>query len=108
VQSDRYFLDILGDGCILCAMTQLLDGPAAEVRGLAYRANPRPGDAAPDIGFEFRLHRGPGLVGWRSTGLGSADYTVLDARLDVIPVRVANPLFTPLAAEPRRSPAKPP
>lgn len=108
VQSDRYFLDILGDGCILCAMTQLLDGPAAEVRGLAYRANPRPGDAAPDIGFEFRLHRGPGLVGWRSAGLGSTDYTVLDARLDVIPVRVANPLFTPLAAEPRRSPAKRP
>jgi hypothetical protein len=27
---------------------------------------------------------------------------VLGARLDVIPVRVANPLFTPLAAETRR------
>jgi cyanophycinase len=103
LQSDRYFLDILGDGCILGALTQLLDGPAAEVRGLAYRANPRPGDAAPDIGFEFRLHRGEGLVGWCSAGLGSEDYTVLGARLDVIPVRVANPLFTPLAAEPLRS-----
>ena len=102
LQSDRYFLDILGEGCILGALTQLLDGPAAEVRGLAYRANPGPGDPAPDVGFEFRLHRGPGLTGWCSAGLGSEDYTVLGARLDVIPVRVANPLFTPLAAEPRR------
>ena len=104
LQSDRYFLDILGDGCILGALTQLLDGPAPEVHGLAYRANPRPGDPMPDVGFEFRLHRGPGLVGWCSAGLGSEDYTVLGARLDVIPVRVANPLFVPLAAEPRKSP----
>lgn len=102
LQSDRYFLDILGEGCILGAMTQLLDGPAAEVRGLAYRANPGPDDPAPDVGFEFRLHRGPGLTGWCSAGLGSEDYTVLDARLDVIPVRVANPLFTPLTAGPPR------
>ncbi|MDR7268047.1 cyanophycinase [Pelomonas saccharophila] len=99
LQSDRYFLDILGDGCLLEALTQLLDGPSAEVRGLAYRANPRPGDAMADIGFEFRLRRGPGLAGWCSPTLGSEDYTVLGARLDVVPVRVANPLFTPLAAE---------
>jgi cyanophycinase len=105
--SDRYFLDILGDGCIRAALAQLLDGPAAEVRGLAYRANPRPGDVAPDIGFEFRLHRGPGLVGWRGAGLGNEDYTVLGARLDVIPVRVANPLFMPLAAELRRPRERP-
>ena len=101
LQSDRYFLDILGDGCILGAMAQLLDGPAPEVRGLAYRANPRPGDPAPDLGFEFRLHRGPGLVGWCSATSGGEDYTVLQARVDVVPVRVANPLFTPLAALPR-------
>ncbi|WP_162245956.1 MULTISPECIES: cyanophycinase [unclassified Roseateles] len=99
LETDRYFLDILGDGCILGAMTQLLDGPAAEVRGLAYRANPRPDDTAPDIGFEFRLHRSPGLVGWCSAGHGSEDYTVLGASLDVVPVRVANPLFVPLTAE---------
>ena len=99
LQSDRYFLDILGDGCILEALTQLLDGPAPQVRGLAYRANPRPGDPMADIGFEFRLRRGPGLVGWCSAMRGSQDYTVLGARLDVVPVRVANPLFKPLAAE---------
>jgi len=105
---ERYFLDILGDGCIRQALAQLLDGPAAEVRGLAYRANPGPCDPLPDIGFEFRLRRGPGTVGWCSALLGSEDYTVLGARLDVVPVRVAHPLFTPLAAEsPRVVESKP-
>lgn len=101
LQSDRYFLDILGDGCILSAMTQLLDGPVPEVRGLAYRANPRSADPAPDLGFEFLLHRGPGLVGWCSATPGGEAYTVLQALVDVVPVRVANPLYTPLAALPR-------
>lgn len=97
---DNYFLDVLGDSTILLAMAQLLEGPTPEVRGLAYRARPRPGDLAPELGFEFRLYRGPGLVGWFSSALGSDDYTVLNARLDVIPVRMATPLFTPLAPPP--------
>lgn len=91
----RYFLDILGNGCILGAMTQLLDGPAAEVRGLAYRPDTGEGDPMPDVGFEFRLHRGPGLAGWRDPAFTDS-YTVLGAHLDVVPVRVANPLYTPL------------
>ncbi|PTT92558.1 hypothetical protein DBR42_01700, partial [Pelomonas sp. HMWF004] len=78
------------------ALAQLLDGPAAEVRGLAYRAYPRPGDAAPELGFEFRLWRGAGLEGWCSATPDGHEYTVLQARLDVVPVRVANPLFIPL------------
>jgi cyanophycinase len=98
-QGDRYFLDMLGDGCLLEAMTQLLDSTAPDVRGLAYRANSRPDDALTDIGFEFRLHRGPHLAGWRVASPGEDGLTVLDARLDVIPVRVANPLFIPLVAD---------
>lgn len=96
--SRRYFLDMLGDGCLLDAMTHLLTGPDAEVRGLAFRANPAPDEPLPDIGFEFRLHRGPGLKGWCGAPVGGGDCTVVKARLDVIPVRVANPLFSPLAA----------
>jgi cyanophycinase len=100
-QVERYFLDMLGDGSLRSALQQLLDGPSDEVGGLAYRARPQPGDAAPDIGFEFRLHRGPGLLGWRGNGPGDDDCTVVGVRLDVVPVRVAMPLFTPLAATPR-------
>ncbi|MBV8035389.1 cyanophycinase [Roseateles sp.] len=96
LSSDGYVLDILGDGTIVSAMAQLLDSPAPEVRGLAYRVRARADDTAPDIGFEFRLYKGPGLVGWFSGALGGEDYTVLGARLDVTPVRVASPLYTPL------------
>ncbi len=109
-QGDRYFLDMLGDGCLLEAMTQLLDGTAPDVRGLAHRVNPCAHDDRPDIGFEFRLHRGPGLAGWRAAAPGGEGLTVLEVRLDVIPVRVAHPLFTPLAAEgsPAGAPPWPP
>jgi len=100
--SERYFLDILSEGCILAALTQLLDGPEPEVFGLAYRANPAPQDKLPDVGFEFRLHRSPSLVGWRDPTPGSDGCTVLGARLDVIPVRVAIPLYTPLVPKPQR------
>ncbi|MDR7334513.1 cyanophycinase [Roseateles asaccharophilus] len=96
LQGDSYFLDMLGDGTIVTAMAQLLDSAAPEVRGLAHRVHPRAGDTAPDVGFEFRLYKGPGLVGWFSGALGGEDYTVLKARLDVTPVRVATPLVTPL------------
>ena len=96
LRQGQYFLDILADNVIVTAMAQLLDGPAPEVRGLAYRADPPPGEASPDLGFEFRLYKGPGLVGWFSGALGGEDYTVLNARLDVTPVRMATPLFTPL------------
>ena len=96
LRGERYFLDMLGDGCLRSALVQLLDGPADEVCGLAYRAQPGAADPAPDLGFEFRLRRGPGLCGWRASMPGGDDCTVLGARLDVTPVRVATPLFTPL------------
>ncbi len=98
LRADTYFLDILGDNTLVTAMAQLLDSPAPEVRGLAWRARLRDGDAAPDVGFEFRLYKGPGLTGWFSGALGGEDYTVLNARLDVQPVRVATPFVTPITA----------
>lgn len=98
LRADTYFLDILGDNTLVTAMAQLLDSPAPEVRGLAWRARSRDSDAAPDVGFEFRLYKGPGLTGWFSGALGGEDYTVLNARLDVQPVRVATPFVTPITA----------
>jgi len=96
-EAGRHFLDILGAGCVLAALRQLLEAPEPEVFGLAYHASPTPREPRPDVGFEFRFHRGPAFVGWRDPG--SDALTLLDARLDVIPVRVAIPLYTPLLAE---------
>jgi cyanophycinase len=89
-----FLLDILADGAILRAMTLALDGPTGEVRGLAFDA--RPGAMPPrELGFEFRFHRGPDSVGWFTSGLGGEAYTVAGIRLDVTPVRVAQPLYMP-------------
>ncbi len=97
---DRYFLDILAEGCLQAALAQLLEGTADEVRGLAYQ-HLQPAQARQfDIGFEFRLWRAPGLIGWREATAAGDRYTLLGARLDVIPVRLALPLHTPLAAAP--------
>jgi cyanophycinase len=112
LQFDHYFLDILADNTIVTAMTQLLDVRSPEVRGLAYRVRPRPGDLSPELGFEFRLYKGPGTMGWFSNALGGDDYTVLKVRLDVTPVRMTSPLFTPVqpageTAAPAAAPARP-
>lgn len=95
-QGSPYFMDILGDQAIVNAMAYLFDTGLPEVRGLAYQMRPRPGDPAPDLGFEFRLYRGPGSAAWFSSAQGGEDVTVLKVRLDVIPVRLAQPLLSPL------------
>ncbi len=102
----HFFGDILGDGAIVSAMAQLLDSPADEVRGLAYEPVPGARGRASRLGFEFRLYKSPGLQGWFSGALGGEDYTVLNARLDVIPVQLAHPLYTPL--RPMATPASAP
>lgn len=112
LQFEPYFMDMLADNTIVTAMTQLLDARSPEVRGLAYRVRPRPGDLSPELGFEFRLYKGPGTMGWFSNALGGEDYTVLKVRLDVLPVRMASPLFTPVQplsekAAPAAAPARP-
>jgi cyanophycinase len=96
-EDSPFLLDVLADGAVLRALTHVLDGPSAEVRGLAFDA--RPESAEPrDLGFEFRFHRGPDTVGWFTSGLGGEAYTVANVRLDVRPVRVAQPLYTPWPA----------
>ncbi len=87
-----FLLDALADGAVLRAMTGVLDGASAEVRGLAFDGS---AEAAPprDLGFEFRFYRGPDTLGWYTAGAGQDAYTVANVRLDVAPVRVAQPLY---------------
>jgi len=89
--------DMLSDSALRRAMVALLEQPLAEVRGLAHRLGHNADDPAPDLGFEFRLYRAAGLRGWRGGINGENDYTLLNVRADVRPVRMASPLFTPLA-----------
>ena len=90
----RYFMDILGDYAIADAMIQVVDGPRAEVRGLAHSAIRRPGDERPDLAFEFILRRDERTRAWSPLGIGADAYAIADVRLDIQPVRMASPLYT--------------
>ena len=99
-KDEPFYADILGDNTIAQAMAQLLDGPAAELRGLAARLKPRldgaRGRDAPTA-FEFRLYKGADTRGWFTGAFGGEDYTVVNVHLDVRPARVASPLYEPIA-----------
>ena len=89
-----FYPDFLGDGTLAAAMARLLDSRATEVRGLAFGA---PGEQTgpANLGFEFRLYKGAGTRGWLSTASGSEAYTVTGVYLDIVPVKLAEPLYSP-------------
>ncbi len=90
-----YFLDMLGDGVVVRAMTNLIDSPLAEVRGLAYALSAGSAEPNHDLGFEFRFYKGADTRGWYTSSLGGDSYSLANVYLDVRPVRVADPLFLP-------------
>jgi cyanophycinase len=92
LEDTPFLLDVLGDGAILRGMMYALDGPHAEVRGLAFDARPE-ARAPQDLGFEFRFYRGPDTAGWFTSGFGDEAYTVVNVGLDVVPVKVVQPLY---------------
>lgn len=93
-----FYLDILGDTTIVSAMAHLIDSARDELRGVAFSGRRRDDDARPDLGFEFRLYKGEGSLGWSTGAFGGEDYTVLKIRLDVQPVQIRRPFYTPLEA----------
>jgi cyanophycinase len=98
----RFYADMLGDNSILFAMSELLDSPAAETRGIAFSAGRAGRNAATtageseDVGFEFRLFKTAATVGYFTSKLGGEDYSILRMGLDIFPVQMANPLYVPL------------
>lgn len=92
--------DILGDSAIANAMGNLIDNRENEALGLAFSGIPRADDPQPDLGFEFRLKRGPDSRGWYTGAFGDEAYTVLNLRLDVTPVTMRRPLYGPVVVPP--------
>jgi cyanophycinase len=88
-----FALDVLAPKVIMDRMVRIIDGSATEARGLAFDAS---ADAPPprDLGFEFRFTRGSHALGWYDPVASADAYTLDDIRLDVVPVKVAQPLFS--------------
>lgn len=87
-------LDVLAAGVVLESMIRIVDGRAAESRGLAFDATAN-APAPRDLGFEFRFSRRSDTLGWYDPVASADAYTLANIRLDVVPVRVAQPLFGP-------------
>src|SRR5262249_54383856 len=95
-----YFPDMLGPWAIDEAMSHAVDSRPGVVRGLAF-AQPEGGDKN-DLGFEFKVYRGPDTTGWYTEGGGNETYTLVNVYMDITPVKLANPLYTPLRGPPTR------
>lgn len=90
-----YYVDMLGERTITNAMAYLIDSKLSEINGLAFDALAPSDHERADLGFAFRLYKGKDSVGWYTDAQGGEDYTIANIYLDVQPVKMARPLFTP-------------
>jgi cyanophycinase len=87
-----WYPDMLGPQMLYEAMSRVLDSRSGQARGLAF-GDPA-GEGADPLGFEFLLTRGPDTMGWFASD--PSNYTVLNVRLELRPVRMTRPLYTPV------------
>ncbi len=92
-QEPRFQLDMLGDQTVANAMRYLIDSNQAETRGLSFDVLPRSGDPLAELGFLFRIYKAADSVGWSTDAYGGEQFTVINLRLDITPVRLQQPLF---------------
>ncbi len=90
---ESYFADMLAPWAIVEAMTHALDSKDRVVRGLAF-AQPE-GGKKNDLGFAFRVYRGADTIGWWSDQGGPGRYTVVNAYVDITPVKLPTPIEMP-------------
>jgi cyanophycinase len=90
---EPFYPEMLGPRVLYNAMSGLIESARPEVLGLSFEARPAADDRQPDLAFEWRLYKAADTVGWPAGG--GTDATVADLRLDVRPVRLARPLYTP-------------
>ncbi len=98
-------LDMLGDSTISNMMMRLIDSYRREFKGLAFDALPKPGDALAEQGFLFRVYKGSDSLGWSTEEFGGEQFTVANLYLDISPVRVPIPLYSPWPAASASAPA---
>ena len=89
------YTDMFGDWVIANAMIYLIDAPKREVTGIAFDHRYNQFEPNADLGFAFRLYKGQDTLGWYSDILGDENYTVSSMYLDISPVRVATPMYSP-------------
>ena len=86
-----FFNDILANTTVIDMMGRLMESVSPIATGLAFD-----GHAArkhPVDGFEFKFTRDDESVAWYTESYGGDDYTVVNIRLDIRPIRIAGPIY---------------
>ena len=86
-----FFNDILGNMTVIDLMGTLMESANPEAIGLAFNGHAAK-DQAVD-GFEFKFIRDEESVAWYTEQYGGDDYTVVNIRLDIRPIRINGPLY---------------
>jgi cyanophycinase len=92
-----FVADMLAERALLTALLRLVDSDEAMLPGLSFAARPAADDPAPALGFLWELSKAPGTR--LHTAADGSDASVHAVRLDVRPVRMAQPLYTPWSAD---------
>lgn len=86
-----FFNDILGNTTVADLMGKLMDSIHSEAIGLAFDGTEARKHSVD--GFEFKFIRDDDSVAWYTEAYGGDDYTVLNIRLDIRPIRITGPLY---------------
>ena len=87
-----FFNDMLADNLFATALSRLVNQGHRQVHGLSFATQPRAGDPQPDLGFEWRLAVTADTTAYL---LRPERYTIGEVELDIVPVSMQRPLYTP-------------
>ncbi len=86
-----FFNDILGNTTVADLMGKLMENFHNEAIGLAFDGHQARKESVD--GFEFKFSRDQNSIAWFTEMFGSDDYTILNIRLDIRPIRITGPLY---------------
>jgi cyanophycinase len=91
----RFYGDVLGNTAVVDLLQDLIDNSQQQVIGLAFGDETPSANAKNRSGFEFKFTKVAESVGYYSGASGAESTTVLNVRMDVRPVQMAQPLYLP-------------
>lgn len=100
-----FYMDVLANTTLVDVMSRVIEHHDGQAIGLAFD-----GAAAAEgstAGFEFRFYRGQDSLGWETDAHGTTDATIQNIHLDIRPVTIQGPLYSPTASVPASSPSTP-
>lgn len=100
-KNQLFFNDILGNTTVADLMSKLMENLNQEAIGLAFDGD-RARKESVD-GFEFKFTRDDDSIAWFTEMFGGDDYTILNIRLDIRPIRINGPLYDLHNAEEERA-----